>query len=110
MRVATQHVPGGQADRGEDEDGDDHHHEQERGPAARVQAREALGVRGLERPARLEAGDDLVLGAVVLEHAAQVALAGHQRPGSRGRSRCGRALDEPEQQAEPSWSLIRLAA
>ena len=45
----------------------------EQGPrAAGMQPREALGVGGRERQAGLLAGDRLVLGAVVLEHALQV--------------------------------------
>ena len=45
---------------------------------------------GVERQARLVAGDRLVLGAVVLEDAAQVAHPREQHAGSRGRSRCAR--------------------
>ena len=52
MRVSDQEVPGGQADRREDEDGHDHHDQQEARAAARVQAREALAFSGVSgRPA-----------------------------------------------------------
>ena len=74
-----QPVPGRQADRREDEDRDDHHDEQEARAAARVQAAEALRVGRRELEAGLVAGDRLVLGAVVLEDAAQVAQARQQR-------------------------------
>ena len=69
--------------------------EQEARAAARVQAREALSVVGRELQAGLEAGDRLVLGAVVLEHAAQVADAREQHTCSRGRSSCGRCPRRP---------------
>ena len=93
-----QPVPGGQADRGEDEDRDDHDDEQEARAAARVQAREALGVRGRQRQLGLVAGDRLVLGAVVLEHAAQVAQAREQHEVAEEDRGAQDALDQPEQE------------
>ena len=106
-----QQVPLRQADRGEDEDRHDHHDQQEARAAARVQAREALGVLGRQRQPGLEAGDRLVLGAVVLEHAAQVAQARRAARGSRGRSRCARSPSTSQKRkAEPSWSLNRLVS
>src|SRR3954451_10062970 len=91
-------VPRGQPDRREQEDGDDHHDEQEARPAAWMQAREALGVLGRQRQVRLVAGDRLVLGAVVLEDAAQVAQARQQRDVAEEDRRAQDPLDEPEEQ------------
>ena len=93
-----QPVPGGQADRGEDEDRHDHHDEQEARPAARVQAAEALGVLGRELEPRLVAGDRLVLGAVVLEDAAQVAQAREQQQVAEEDRGAHDPLDEPEEE------------
>ena len=59
-----------------DHDPERQHHEEEAGPAAGVEARVLLGVRGGQLVARLVAGDALVLRAVVLKGAADV---GHQR-------------------------------
>ena len=91
-------VPLGQAERREDEDRHDHHDQQEARAAARVQAREALGVLGRQRQVRLEAGDRLVLGAVVLEHAAQVTHAREQPDVAEEDRGTQHALDEPEQE------------
>ena len=91
-------VPRGQPDRREHEDGDDHHDEQEARPAARVQPREALGVLGRERQPGLVAGDRLVLGAVVLEHAAQVAHPRQQADVAEEDRGAQDPLDEPEQE------------
>ena len=78
-------------ERGEHEDGHDHHQEQEAGAAAGMEAGELLGVLRRERLARLVTGDRLVLGAVVLEHALEVAHARDQPEVERGRSRSGSA-------------------
>src|SRR3954447_12191396 len=91
-------VPRRQADRREQEDRDDHDDEQEARPAAGVQPREALRVLRRQRKVRLVAGDRLVLGAVVLEDAAQVAQAGEQRDVAEEDRRAQDALDQPEQQ------------
>src|SRR3954447_18380189 len=91
-------VPRRQADRREQEDGDDHHDEQEARAAPGMQPREALRVLGRELEPRLVARDRLVLGAVVLEHAAQVAQAREQRDVAEEDRRAQDALDEPEEQ------------
>ena len=54
---------------------------------ARMQTREALRICGREREPCLVAGDRLVLGAVILEHPAQVAHPREQQPCSRGKDR-----------------------
>ena len=105
-----QPVPGRQAERGEDEDRDDHDDEQEARAAARVKARVALGARGRQAVAGLEAGDRLVLRAVVLEDPAQVAEAadrGEVADEDRGPEDPSTSQKSTE---EPSWSLIRLVA
>ena len=60
-----QRPPGQEPERGEDEYRDDHDDQQEAGPAAGVQPREALGVLGRKRQPCLITGDRLVLGTVV---------------------------------------------
>ena len=104
-----QDVPVRQPDRGEDEDRDDHHDEQEARAAARVQAREALRVLDGQLQAGLVGRDDLVLGAVVLEQPAQIALLGEDRDVAEEDDGPDDALDEPEQERRSrASSLIRL--
>ena len=62
----------GRPDEGEDEDRDHHDPEQKGGSATRMNQAELLHVRRRELRAGLERVDRLVLGAVVLEHAAQI--------------------------------------
>ena len=76
MRSAISQYQCGPAEEREDEDGDHHHPEQERGAAAGMDERVALHDLRLELLARLVRVDRLVLGGVVLEHAPQV---GQQR-------------------------------
>ena len=84
-------------DRREHEHGDDHHDQEKAGPAAHVQARIELRALGHELVVGLVAGDRLVLGAVVLEHAAQVAHV-RDRPQVAEEDRDpDRLLDEDEQ-------------
>ena len=91
IRGGEQQVPRRQPDRGEDEDGHDHHDQQEARPAARVQAREALRVPGRERRARPRS-----------RRSSCARRRGTRTPGagragaraarcSRGRSRCARS-------------------
>ena len=112
MRVSDEPVPGGQPDRREDEDRDDH--DDRAGSSCRsagAGARSAARSSGVSSQAGLVAGDRLVLGAVVLEDAAQVAQAREQRAGSRGRSPV-RSMPSTSQKRneEPSWSLMRLVS
>ena len=90
-------VPRGQADRREGEDGHDHHDQQEARTAARVQPRVARGVLRRQRLAGLVAGDRLVLGAVVLEHAAQIAQPREQEQVAEEDRRAHQSLDQPEE-------------
>ena len=72
MREANSQYQAGLPSGANTNDRHDHHDEQEAGAAARVKAREALRVLGRQRQVGLVAGDRLVLGAVVLEHALEV--------------------------------------
>ena len=76
MRLRMSRYHAGQLHDGEDEDADDHDDEQERRAAAQVQRAVLLDVLGRELLAVLEGVDAHVLGAVVLEDAAQVPDAG----------------------------------
>src|SRR5205085_7775873 len=51
-----------------------------------------------ERHAGLEAGDRLVLGAVVLEHAPEISEAAQQQQIAQEDPRADQALDEPEEE------------
>ena len=60
------------AERREDEDRDERDHDEERRAAARMQRGLRARVLDVERLARFVGADRLVLGAVILEHAADV--------------------------------------
>ena len=81
--LRDQPVPARPAEEREDEDGEHHHPEQERGAAARVDERVALHDLRLELLAGLVRVDRLVLGGVVLEHAPQVGQQRDERRGTR---------------------------
>ncbi len=65
--------------------------------SAGAAARSAAAFSGVSSQAGLVAGDRLVLGAVVLEHAAQVAQAREQQQVAEEDRRAHDALDQPEQ-------------
>ena len=93
-----QPVPGGQADRGEDEDRDDHHDQQEARAAARVQAREALrvlGRRAASRPRSRRSSCARRRGTRTRGAGRACARAAHVAEEDRG---ADDALDEPEQE------------
>ena len=96
-REAQQDVPLRQPDRGEDEDGHDHHDQQEARAAAGCRREKRWAFTGVSGSPCLEAGDRLVLGAVVLEHATQVAQAGEQHDVAEEDRGADEPLDEPEQ-------------
>ena len=100
----------GAPERREDEHGDDHHDQQEARPAARVQARVALGALRDQLVAGLVAGDHLVLGAVVLEHAAQVLHAREQHQVAEEDRDADQLLDDDEDDELGSASLNRVVS
>ena len=105
-----QPVPGGPPERGEHEDGDDHHDSRKLVPQRGCRRENCCAFSGVSGEPGLVAGDRLVLGAVVLEHAGAGPSCARAATGSRGRSRSGSTLlDEPEQEAEPSSSLQKFA-
>ena len=83
----------------EHEDRDHQHDEQERRPAAQVQGLVLLDVGHRELLAVLERVDAHVLGAVVLEHAAQVLDLGDDGEVGEEDADAHEALDHPEQEA-----------
>src|SRR5258706_7679197 len=89
----------GPADEREHDDAHDHDQEQERGAAARMEAREGLDALGLERDPRLEGVDRLVLGAVVAEHAAHLLPLADERQVEHERREAEQAVDQPEADA-----------
>ena len=99
MRERMQQVPGRTPDGGEDEDRDDEHDQQERRPAAQVQGAVLADGVGRQRVAVLEGVDAHVLGAVVLEHAAQVGELGDDDDVADEDRHPDDALDEPEEEA-----------
>ena len=95
---ARQHQPGqaGLAHDREHEDGDDHDHQQEPGAAARVHGRDSSAARfGVGPPAGLVGVYHLVLGSVILKHAAQV-----------GDERDAHDVDEKDHDADKAFHQV----
>ena len=104
-------VPGGQADRGEDEDRHDHHDEQEARAAARVQAAEALGVLGRERRAPPRSRRSSCARRRGTRRRGAGRAGARAAAGSRGRSRCARSPRRARRgRTSSSWSLMRLVS
>ena len=107
--MSNQPVPGGQADRREHEDRDDHHDQQEARAAARVQAREALGVRRASAAGRPRSRRSSCARRRGTRTRAAGRAGARAAAGSRGRSPV-RTMPSTSQNRneELSWSLIRL--
>ena len=99
--LRDQPVPVRPPEEGEHEHREHHHPEHERGAATRMDEREPLHDLRLERLAGLIGVDRLVLGRVVLEHAAQVR---QQRDQAEVRDE-DRDADQPLDDHEPAGAL-----